>query len=261
MKEQQGVQSVEVGMRLMRVLAAHPPLATLKELAAAAAMPAAKAHRYLVSLIRAGMVEQDHETARYRLGPAALEVGLAALAGLDVLRFGGETLAALRAEIDETVMLAVWGNRGPTVVRWEDSSRPLTVNVRPGFVMPLLTSSTGRTFTAFLPERQTRGMIAAELAGNPDLAGRWRETIAATRAHGLGRVDGDLLHGVSALSAPIFNHQDEIIAVLSAVGPQGIFDNSWDGPTAAALRAAAAGLSARLGHLAVGRTATHGNRS
>ena len=39
-------------------------------------MSAAKAHRYLVSFQRLGLVTQDSRTARYDLGPAALKLGL-----------------------------------------------------------------------------------------------------------------------------------------------------------------------------------------
>jgi hypothetical protein len=59
----------------------------LKDLAAAAGMSAAKAHRYLVSFQRLGLVTQDPRSTRYDLGPAALQLGLAALARLDPVRW------------------------------------------------------------------------------------------------------------------------------------------------------------------------------
>jgi len=247
MKTQQGVQSVEIGMGLVRVLANERAAMTLSDLASAAGMAPAKAHRYLVSLIRAGMVEQDGEHGRYRLGEAALSVGLAALSQLDVMRFAGEALLGLRDAIDETVLLAVWGNKGPVVVRWEEASRPVTTNVRAGSVMPLLNSSTGRVFAAYLPPAQTRAMIAEEAARAPALAEGFEAVLTATRAHGMGRVDGDLLPGVAALSAPVFDHQSDLVAVISALGPQGQFDADWDGMVADALREAVAALSRRLG--------------
>ena len=125
-----GINSLEVGLRLARVLGEHRSPLALKDLAGGAGMPPAKAHRYLVSLIRAGLAEQDRESGRYRLGPLALELGLAALGAMDVLRFGAEVIADLRAEIDETVLLAIWGNMGPVVARWEESTRPVASNVR-----------------------------------------------------------------------------------------------------------------------------------
>ncbi|MDH3235005.1 MAG: IclR family transcriptional regulator [Alphaproteobacteria bacterium] len=247
-KAQQGVRSVEIGMTLLQALAARArsPL-SLSDIATATGLAPAKAHRYLVSLIRAGMVEQDQAAGRYRLGGAALNIGLAALSALDVMRLAGEALTALRDAIDETVLLAVWGNKGPVVVRWEEASRPLTTNVRAGSVMPLLNSSTGRVFAAFLPASATQAMIADETTAAPQLAEGYMSVLEETRARGMGRVDGDLLPGVAALSAPVFDHQGDIVAVMSALGAQGQFNADWDGDVAKALRAATAALSRRLG--------------
>ncbi|MCE1187338.1 MAG: helix-turn-helix domain-containing protein [Rhodocyclales bacterium] len=70
-----GVQSLEVGMDLLKVMVRGQRSMMLKDIAAAAGMPASKAHRYLVSLIRAGLVEQDPLSSRYHLGPFALNLG------------------------------------------------------------------------------------------------------------------------------------------------------------------------------------------
>lgn len=248
MSERQGVRSVEIGLRLVRQLAERDAPLALKDLAAAAGMPAAKAHRYLVSLIRAGLAEQDRESGRYRLGPFALDLGLAALRQLDALKFGGEVLADLRVLIDETVLLAVWGNKGPVVARWEESNRPVATNVRAGWVMPLVDSATGRCFAAYLPEAQTAPLLETEFAIKPGERGRYAARLAEIRAHGLARVEGDLLRGVAAVAAPAFDHRGGIVAVIAALGPQGAFDIAWDGRNAAAVKEAARRLSARLGH-------------
>lgn len=252
MRERQGVQSVEVGLRLVKLMAEKARPLALRELAAGTGMPAAKAHRYLVSLIRAGLAEQDRESARYRLGPLALDFGLAALRQVDVLKFGGEALAELRAAIDETVMLAVWGNKGPVVARWEESSRPVATNVRAGWVMPVANSATGRCFAAYLPETATAPLLEAEFLQRPDEREHYPGRLAEIRAHGLSRVEGDLLRGVASVAAPVFNHTNAIVAVIAALGPQGAFDVDWEGRNAAAVKQAAARLSLRLGFRAAG---------
>ena len=248
MAEKQGVRSVEIGLRLARQLAERAGPLALKDLAAAAGMPAAKAHRYLVSLIRAGLAEQDRESGRYRLGPLALDVGLAALRQLDVLKFGGEVLADLRAAIDETVLIAIWGNKGPVVARWEESSRPVATNVRAGWVMPLVNSATGRCFAAYLPGAATAPLLEAEFALKPEERERYPARLEEIRAHGLSRVEGDLLRGVASVTAPVFSHGGGIVAVIAALGPQGAFEIDWDGANARAVKDAARTLSARLGY-------------
>ncbi|CAG0994807.1 partial Transcriptional repressor IclR, partial [Rhodocyclaceae bacterium] len=128
----QGIQSIEVGTPLLKALAEHGGPMMLRDLAATADMPAAKAHRYLVSFMRTGLVTQDAVSGRYDLGPFALEIGLASLARLDAVRIATPLIEDLNERIEETVALAVWGNMGPTIVRWVESRRPVTVNLRTG---------------------------------------------------------------------------------------------------------------------------------
>ena len=71
-----GVQSLEVGAGVLRAVVNGHRAMMLKEIAAAADIPPSKAHRYLVSLIRSGLIEQDPATSRYSLGPFALNIGL-----------------------------------------------------------------------------------------------------------------------------------------------------------------------------------------
>ena len=71
-KARAGIQSLEVGFALLDVLTQTPGPLMLRDLAARAGMSAAKAHRYLVSFQRLGLVVQDSRTTRYDLGPAAL---------------------------------------------------------------------------------------------------------------------------------------------------------------------------------------------
>ncbi|MBN8520188.1 MAG: helix-turn-helix domain-containing protein [Candidatus Accumulibacter sp.] len=47
-KQRQGIQSIEVGTRLLRALAAGRRAMMLRDIARNAGMPAAKAHRYTV---------------------------------------------------------------------------------------------------------------------------------------------------------------------------------------------------------------------
>lgn len=244
---QSGVQSVETAARVLAAFIGAPGALPLKAVAAAAGMSGGKAHRYLVSLCRAGLVEQDAETQRYDLGGLALRVGLAALARLDIVRLAAPVLVDLRDVLNETVCLAVWGENGPTVVRWEESTRPVTVNVRIGSTLPLLVSATGRTFLTWMPEHRIADLVARER----EVVGMDGAAVQALRARGqeagVAVVDGDLLPGVSAVSAPVFDHKGDLIAAITALGHQGAFSVAPDGVPARAVVEAANGLTRRLG--------------
>ena len=249
----QGIQSVETGMHLLQVLAHANQAMSLKDLSGAAAMPAAKAHRYLVSLIRVGLVEQDPLTSHYDLGTGALQLGLAALNRLDPLRVALPALERLRAQIDQTVALSVWGTHGATIVRWLESSHPVTAGLRTGAVLPLTRSATGRAFAAYLPPAETDTLVDAELRHVPirERAARRKQfdqALAAVRRQGLAGVAGDLIPGINAIAAPVFDASGRAVLVIAALGYAATFDAKTDGSIARAVKAATAALSERLGH-------------
>ena len=159
-----GVNSVEVAGGLLRVLAEAGGPMRLADLSRAAAMPSAKAHRYLVSLARTGLVEQDAETARYDLGPLMLRAGLAALGRSDALKRAERALEAIAARTGETAAVAVWGTHGPTHVRLVEARHELAATVPPGHVCPMTYSAAGLVFCAFGDPQLTAPLAEREMA-------------------------------------------------------------------------------------------------
>lgn len=268
-----GIQSVEVGFELLDALSRADGALMLRDLAAAAGMSAAKAHRYLVSFQRLGLVVQDPVNTRYDLGPSALRLGLASLARLDGVKLARQRIDALLPDTGHTLAIAVWGNQGPTMVHWTEAPQTVPVTLRLGDVMPLLTSATGRCFAAFMGEstqdaRQLEPMLRAELARLkklpdnglplPDVPRTWTEVqdmLAETRRHGMARVVHSLLPGVGGFCAPVFDAQGRLVLGLVVLGSVVTLDTGWASPAAQALLQTARQLSADLGHRAASATA------
>ncbi len=254
-KSQAGIQSVEVGFSLLEALTRAPGAMMLRDLALAAGMSPAKAHRYLVSYQRLGLVTQDGGSTRYDLGPAALKLGLASLERLDAVQLARSRMDDLMAEIGHTVAIAVWGNHGPTIVHWQEPARAVTVNLRLGDVMPLLGSATGRCFAAYASWAVIEPMVAQELAAQarqaradmPRDAKQVRALLEETRRQGLGRVVDTLLPGISGLAAPVFDATGRMGLSLVSLGSSAGFDASEDGAVARVLKRYAKQLSDELG--------------
>lgn len=248
-----GVQSLETGMSIVRVLVNSQGPMMLRDIAQQADMPPAKAHRYLVSLIRAGLVMQDPASSHYDLGPFALSIGMAAVNRIDRIRLGLQAIAALRNSINETTALAVWASGGPVIVRWERPRRPITVNVVTGVQVDLLSSASGLVFAAWLPESQVLPLLQEELRRQPADApqrslAEVREQLAHIRQQGAVSVrENYFASGVQALGAPVFNFRNEITMALVVVGIAGMSDLGEDSAAMQALQQAARTLSAQLG--------------
>lgn len=257
-KEQRAIQSVEVGGRLLLALSAHPTPMSLKDLAAGAQLPPSRAHPYLVSYGRLGLVAQDPISGRYALGPAALQLGLTALHQCEPVRVAEPVAEALAAETGQAVAVAVWGNFGPTVIRMIDARQPLHVAMRAGTVMSPFGTATGRAFAAVMRPERLAALMSATALGAPangkgdGAIGQHRSHIDEARsdyaAHGCNRAVGRPIPGINAFSAPAFDHDGEAAIVLTLLGHQDNVPSSWNSPMAAAVKQAAAEISHRLGY-------------
>jgi DNA-binding IclR family transcriptional regulator len=254
-KVRSGIQSIEVGFRLLDVLTNEPRAMMLRDLAKRAQMSPAKAHRYLVSFLRLGVVAQDPVSGRYELGGFALQMGLARLARVDGVKLARLALGELRDRLDVTLGIAVWGNLGPTVVHWTESSHPAKASLKLGDVMPLLGSATGLLFAAYLPRGKTAPMIERELADSrrsahtagPRSEAELEHALDEVRAHGAARVAGMLLPTIHAFCMPVFDASGDLALGLIALGHEAAFDLSWEGEIAQALKECAGKLSYELG--------------
>jgi DNA-binding IclR family transcriptional regulator len=250
-----GIQSIEIGAPLLRALVESRGALPLGTLASAVGMAPAKAHKYLASFIRAGLVTQSESGGRYDLGPFALELGLAAMRRIDVMDVAQAALDDLRDLLGTTVSMAVWANHGPTIVRWAETPHIMSLTIRIGTVMPLLTSSMGRIFAAYLDRRLTQEIMQAEIGeanGSAARAGlcslaEIEPMLAEFRARGMSVAENLVDPGRAALGAPVFDHNNRIVAAISVIGVQGRLDVAWDGKPARELAETASKLSRRLG--------------
>lgn len=254
-----GINSIEVGLELLNTLAIAGRPCSLTEIARASKMSPSRAHSYLASFLRSGMVSQDPETARYKLGRMALLIGISALQQLDIVETARLPLSELRDEFGQTVSLSIWGNLGPTVVRWFDGARPLLTDAKIGTVMPLLWSTIGHVFLAYLPRNRTEPFIERELrregkSGETTdrktaqaIVAEVMRTGVATREAPPGASHGEIFQPTRAISAPIFRADRTVEGVVTLVGSVRAVDIDPDGPMVRAVKETAARITAELG--------------
>lgn len=249
-------------MTLLKTLARMGGQASLTALADQVQEAPAKVHRYLVSLVQEGLVAQDPRTQHYRLGPEAIQVGLAAMRQADPVRAAEASLIRLRDGLQVTSFLAVMGNLGPVIVRWEEPVLPVTVNVRVGSVMSLLWSATGRTFLAFSDNQAIQEQAGRELVEASEERRASLSEVAPiaqlrneVRSLGCAAIRDVYLKGISAVAAPVHDFSGQVCAVITALGATGGFDPAPSGRIGAAVRAEARRVSADLGYTGEGPAA------
>ncbi len=245
--ERRGIQSIEVGFSLIHELSKAPGKMPLKSLAARAEMSPSKAHLYLISFMRIGLVVQDPVTARYGLGPTAIQLGIAAINQLNVVDVATKHLEKVLEDTGVSVSLSIWGNRGPTIIFRLDGQLPVPLSVRVGYVLPLLSTATGSVFLAHLPEREWRAIADAEEAVTPGRLDRALQRAEKVRQQGVALTTSEMHQGFFGISAPVFSGVETLAAAVTGLGLSSQVDLSPEGPVANAVRAAARAISRDLG--------------
>jgi DNA-binding IclR family transcriptional regulator len=252
-----GIQSVEIGSQLLRVLAQASQPMMLRDLAAAALMPAGKAHTYLVSFRKLDLVEQD-STGRYQLGPFALRLGLAYLKGWPPYAIADEGIAGFADNLDLTAAITVWDGKGPTAVRIHGSSHQLYANFRPGTVFSLTNTATGKLYAALLPPARVAPLLKAEtkmsVVGSKELLARVRAKfeveLAMIRKRKVATSEAQPVPGLNAISAPVFDRHGQMQVAITLMGPPAALQVRTNGRHVGALVGFTRDLSRRLGFAA-----------
>lgn len=226
-------KSVERAIGLLNLFSPEQPELSLGELTEGLGVGKATAHRYAMVLREHGLLRYDQTRGVYTLGPKAVELGSTALAGLRIVKIAGPEMERLVAEVNETVVLSVWDGKGPAVLRVDDNTdRLVRIVVRTGSRLPLA-SAQGKAFCAF-----------SDYVADPPYTGKDLERV---RTAGVA-VSSDVVAGIAALAAPIFQ-ETEMVAAMAVVGTVAAIDATDDGALAKSLRSTADRLTAQLGIL------------
>jgi DNA-binding IclR family transcriptional regulator len=243
-----GIQSIEIGMRILEALGASGGASPLSTVALAVDMPAPQVHRYLQSLIASGMARQDAASGRYDLGSGSLRLGLVALARTDAFKIVDRVIDDFVERTGQTVQVAALGPLGPTIVRLYNGRPSLLTTLHVGAVLPLSTSATGRVFLAFVPGSETADLLETERdQAFPD--GPSIEQIRkGVRADGKAVETGTVIPGLHATAFPIFDLQGRAVLVATALVAEMAANSRQD--AIAELGALCRHISAEMGWLA-----------
>lgn len=209
-KNQNGVQSLEIGLSILDVLIEHNEPMMLKDIAQVMHMHPAKCHRYLVSLIRKNYARKLSD-GRYGLGDRVNALAALGHTGYNQSNIL-ERLTHIAHEIKDTlncaVQIAKWFNEGPIIIHSVEPDSPISIITRIGSRMPLTTSATGQLFASYQPKAMIEPLVIAEWQTKESaaVAAQWQQFMqlqTKIRTQGYATVTGDMLMGINAITIPV----------------------------------------------------------
>jgi DNA-binding IclR family transcriptional regulator len=226
---------------------------TTTEVARATGLPIPTAHRILTTLRFHGFVSRDDRTKRFRLGPAALELGERARAVVDLRAVALPVLRRLAQNTGETALLTVLNDAHDRSVCLErvESPQPLRLSVQPGRQLPLHAGASQKILLAYLSDEEIERVLSQPLER------LWQATI--TDPHALRSEIADIRKkawsksfeetnaGAWGLAVPILDNEGGIVAGIGLAGPSARLSQKEITEHLGRLRLAAADVSRTLG--------------
>jgi DNA-binding IclR family transcriptional regulator len=214
--------SVSKSLRILQLLACHESM-RVTELSRELGVAASTAHRLLNIMRSHDFVEQDADSPRYRLGPAALSLGRPARGRPNLLPVSHPHLVRLSAELDETVNLVVLDGPDALFLDGVQSRQAVRVATRTGARLPAYTAAGGKVLLAHLPYQSLRSLYPGDLRRVtrhtlPDMQALQRE-LQKVREHGYALNLGEHLVEVYAIGVPVNGEEGRPVAAVTVAGP------------------------------------------
>ncbi|WP_207938602.1 IclR family transcriptional regulator [Actinomadura darangshiensis] len=179
-------------------------------------------YRILQSLVSREMLEAG--AAGYRLGPAALALGVSALRRFNVRNAAAPVLRRLRDETGETTTLSGLVGDERVYLDQFESPREVKMTVEVGRRFPLHAGSSGRVILAFLPEERRESVLARPLAALTERTvtdeTALRARLTDTARDGVGVSLGERQADAGSVAAPLFGPDGEVHGSISVCGPR-----------------------------------------
>jgi DNA-binding IclR family transcriptional regulator len=215
-------EAVDLSLRLLERLAdAREPLG-VSELARELGSSKATVYRHVQTLARHGFVRQDAATQRYQAGVKLFILGERLRDRFDVLAAARAEMAPLREETGQAVTVSALADDQVVVLELLQGRTIVEFGTRPGTVLDLHASAHGKVALAFgPPDLQERSLGRPLKPWTPQTI-RTRpaleRAIAQVRARGWATAPNEVLPGVNALAAPIFDHRGAYAGAIAIVG-------------------------------------------
>lgn len=182
-----------------------------------------KGFSILNALARYDLVTKDEKTKTYCLGPALMPLARKAREKLDINDIAKQHLQSLAKKTKTSVLLGIISHDQLYISGKYDGNELLSVTARQYQSLHITHGAHGKAIFAFLDEAsQNRIFDSGQLFfhGSPENLDKKRleQELKDCRSKGFATDNGDMTPGITAVSAPIFNHNNQVTAAIVLVG-------------------------------------------
>ena len=218
------VQVLERTFRILDVLAEDNSGVGLTGMAERLKLHKSTTHRLIMVLESNGFVEKNDTNGKYRLGSRLMQLGLSAVARLDVCEVAGPFLRMLVQQTGETAHLGVLRDGEVVSLINIESGQTLRTPSTVGTRTPAHCTSLGKAILAFSPEERlddflhgrTLKSYTPKTITSP---ARFKTELRAICKRGYSIDNEEREQGLRCIGAPVYDSSNNVIAAIGIAGP------------------------------------------
>ncbi|HEY1520988.1 MAG TPA: IclR family transcriptional regulator [Solirubrobacteraceae bacterium] len=228
------IQSIERAAAILRLLSGRSLRLGVAELACELSLPKGTVYGILKTLRDVGLVEQDKDSGKYKLGPALLHMGSSYLDGHELRTRALNWADSLATRSGESVRIGTLHESRVLIVhhvfRPDDTRQALEV----GSLLPTHATALGKALLArhdYTAAAHGNGALASYTPATVTDISRFRQELEDTATRGWASDVGELLHGLASIAAPIEDRRQATVGAIGIAGPiDRLCDNSHPRP-------------------------------
>lgn len=246
------VQSIERAIWILNCFTKERPELRLREIADELDLNKSTVHGILNTLKHYGLVDQDEESQKYRLGLKLLELGSKVVNSLDVRNVASPIIRDVCAKTGETVHLVIRDGCDVVYIDKEESSQSVRISTSIGSRYPAHCTGVGKALLAYKSREELLHLLPDKLAKLTERTITDKEELLAhiqeVYQRGYAFDDEENAEGLRCVAAPIMDHRGKAVAAISVAGPSVRMTDERMESLVTVVREAAKQISARLGH-------------
>ncbi len=227
MSEQAGnsahIQSIQRAVAIMRSFTEAEPELSVMELSRRLDLHKSTVSRMLSTLQHEGLVDQNSETGKYRLGLGLISLAGVALGRLNARAASQPYLTELVEATQETVNVTVLNGRECVNIERAFSPQPIRYMGWIGRRSPLHCTASGKVILAFMTPAKRTAVLPDSLPTFTDKTMtavlQLEQSLAQVCQDGYAIVHEEYEEGFSSIAAPIFNHHGDVVGTIAISGP------------------------------------------
>jgi IclR family transcriptional regulator, KDG regulon repressor len=217
--------AIEKALQILMLFQPHNPEMGTTEISQLLSYHKATVSRILLTLTRQGFLRQDPRTKTFSLGPSVLHLAWAVKQSLrtNLVEIARPHINALRDAVNETTTFEILSGSVTVLAYLAEGTRAVRTTTYLGATLPAHAAAGAKAILAHVPPDVWAPAFAQgveALTAQTITDGRtFARQLEQVKERGFAVDDEEVDLGVTAVAAPVFDHEGRPVAAVVVVGP------------------------------------------